>query len=151
MSVATDVLGVRGGQDGLNQGFVTLGRVKVAGSQQGQKKSGRRRFTSPASMGGIVGIGSWHEPLGKAACGESKKLLLYGVLEAGTFVQGFTQAPAAIQVTQHCFNKKVSRFTIFGPFQLLLASAQMLNGVLEPEQICFTLGHGITGYLSRLS
>jgi hypothetical protein len=63
-------------------------------------------------------------------------------------VQGFAQAPTAIQVTQHCF-KHAMGFGFLGPFQLLLASTQVINGVLQPEQIRLTLSHGITG-ASRL-
>ncbi len=51
------------------------------------------------------------------------------------------QPSAAIQITQHGFGQKLDPFRIVGPFQLLLATRQMLQRVFEPEQVCFTLAH----------
>jgi hypothetical protein len=56
----------------------------------------------------------------------------------------FTQPPAAVQVAEHRFGYQVNGFSILGPFQSLLASAQVFQQILEPEQVRLALAHLLT-------
>jgi hypothetical protein len=70
-----------------------------------------------------------------------KRGLLNCVLELTAAVQRVTQAPAAFQITQHCFGYHVHRFGVFSPFELLLARLQMVERVFHPQEIGLTLAH----------
>src|SRR5437016_26494 len=88
---------------------------------------------------GELGLGGSRR--GSGLGGYWKKLLLKCVLEARTAVHRFAESPATLQITQHRFGQHVDGFHICRPFQLLLAAGQVLQRILEPKQIDFTLAH----------
>src|SRR5262249_22924352 len=78
------------------------------------------------------------------------KMLLNRGLELRPPLEGLTQPAAAFQVAEHGFGNYVDRLTVGGPLELLLAGAQVLQEVLEPEQVRLALAHALT-YLSQRS
>jgi hypothetical protein len=78
-----------------------------------------------------------------------EKLLLTGVLELQPLLDRFAQPSAAFQITQHCFGQNLCTFAVPNPFQLLLATCQMLQRIFEPKQIHFPLAHGTPDSLDQ--
>jgi hypothetical protein len=65
------------------------------------------------------------------------------VLELRPLLHFKAQPATAIQIADHGFDKNADRFGVLGPFQLLAMSQKLFERIAEPEQIGFTLAHGV--------
>jgi len=140
--------GLRRGPRRTAGGFFSI--LDPRSSVHAGKKRGRRPLVVAGPEGRMRGIGSRWEAAGESG----HRGYLKGVnssrtdhLQPGTTAQAFAQAPAAFQVAEHRLRQHVHGLGILRPLQLLLARAQMLEQVLEPQKVGITLAHTPT-YLS---